>query len=154
MPYNRWLGSRQQLEKIATGDIRILSAQLHPEPSVRDLGVVIDSRLTMADHVTAVCKPGYYQLCQLRGVVQSLTSEAAKSLVNAFISNRLDYCNSLLYGITDTELQRLHSVQNAAARLVTGIRRSEHITPVLRSLHWLPVLQRITFKVATIVTNV
>jgi len=114
-----WLGSRQQLEKITAGDIRILSAQLHPEPSVRDLGVVIDSRLTMADHVTAVCKAGYYQLRQLRGVVQSLTSEAAKSLINASISNRLDYCNSLLYGITDTQLQRLQSVQNAAARLVT-----------------------------------
>jgi len=59
------------------------------------------------------------------------------------------WCTS--YGITDTLLQRLQSVQNAAARLVTGTRRSEHITPVLRSLHWLPVRQRITFKVATIV---
>ena len=82
-----WLGSRQlQLEKTATGDIRILSAQLHPQPSVRDLGVVMDSRLTVTDHVTAVCKAGYYQLRQLRGVVQSLTSEAAKSLINAFSS--------------------------------------------------------------------
>jgi len=105
----------------------------------------------MTDHVTAVCKAGYYQLRQLLGVVQSLTSEAAKSLINAFISNRLDYCNSLLYGIADTQPQRLQSVQNAAARLVTGTRRSEHITPVLKSLHWLPVRQRITFKVATIV---
>jgi len=111
--------------------------------------VNIDSQLTMADHVTAVCKVGYYQLRQLQGVVQSLTSEPA--LVNAFISNRLDYCNSLLCGIADTQLQRLQSVQNAASRLVTGTRRSEHITPVLRSLHWLPVRQRITFKVATIV---
>ena len=59
-----------------------------------------------------------YQLRQLREVVQSLTSEAAKSLINAFISNRLDYCNSLLYGITDTQLQRLQWVQNAAAMLV------------------------------------
>ena len=105
------LGSRQQLEKITTGDIRIPSAQLHPEPNVCDLGVVIDSRLTMADHVTAICKAGYYQLHQLRGVVQSLMSETAKSLVNAFISNRLDYCNSLLYGITDTQLKRLQSVR-------------------------------------------
>jgi len=112
---------------------------------------VIDCRLTMADQVTAVCKAGYYQLCQLWGVVQALMSEVAKSLINAFISDRLDYCNSLLYGITDTQLQHLQSVQNAVARLVTGTRRSEHITPVLRSLHWLPVRHRITFKVATIV---
>jgi len=74
----------------------------------------------MADYFTAFCKAGYYQLRQLRGVVQSLTSEATKSLINAFISNRLDYCNSLLYGINDTQLQRLQSVQNAVARLVDG----------------------------------
>jgi len=86
---------------------------------VRDLGVTIDCRLTMADHVTAVCRTSYFWLRQLRSVVQSLTSEAADSLVHAFISCSLDYCNALLYGIADGQLQRLQSVQNAAARLVT-----------------------------------
>ena len=94
--------------------------------------------------VTAVCN------CKA-GECSVSNAEAEKSLVNAFISNRLDYCNSLLYGIADTQLQRRQSVQNAAARLVTGTRRSQHITPVLRSLPWLPVRQRITFKVATTV---
>ena len=112
---------------------------------------IIDSRLTMADHITAVCRSGYYQLCQLCCVVQSLTSEAAMTLVHSFVSTRLDYCNSVLYGIADNQLQRLQSVQNAAARLVTGTRRSEHITPVLRSLHWLPVRQRIVYKLATLI---
>jgi len=70
-----------------------------------------------------------------------------------FISCRLDYCNALLYGIADGQLQRLQSVQNAAARLVTGTRRTDHITPVLQSLHWLPVRQRVTFKLATLVHN-
>ena len=106
--------------------------------TVRDLGVLIDSRLTMADQVTAICWSAYYQLRQLRCVVQSLTSEAAMTLVHSFVSTRLDYCNSVLYGIADNQLQRLQSVQNAAARLVTGTRRTEHITPVLQSLHWLP----------------
>jgi len=67
--------------------------------------------------------------------VRSLSMNATKTLVQAFISCRLDYCNSLLYGISDGLLQRLQSVQNAAARLVTGTRRSDHITPVLRQLH-------------------
>ena len=119
--------------------------------TVRDLGVLIDSRLTMADHVTAICRSAYYQLRQLRCVVQLLTSEAAMTLVHSFISTRLDYCNSVLYGIADNQLQRLQSVQNAAARLVTGTRRTEHITPVLQSLHWLPVRQRIVYKLATLV---
>jgi len=65
-------------------------------------------------------------------VVRSLSMNATKTLVQVFISCRLDYCNSLLYGISDGLLQRLQSVQNATARLVTGARRSDHITPVLR----------------------
>jgi len=63
----------------------------------------------------------------------------------------VDYCNSLLFGISDNLLRRLQAVQNAAARLVTGTRRHEHITPVLRQLHWLPVRQRIEFKLAVLV---
>jgi len=71
--------------------------------------------------------------------------------VHAFVSSRLDSCNSLLAGVSSQLLQRLQVVKNAAARLVTGARRSEHMTPVLRDLHWLPVRQRITFKTAVLV---
>jgi len=80
-----------------------------------------------------------------------LTSEAAKTLVQAFISCRLDYSNSLLYGVTDNVMRRVQSLQNAAARLITGARRRDHITPVLRRLHWLPVRRRVEFKLACLV---
>ena len=60
--------------------------------------------------------------------------------------SRLDYCNAILYGLPDAQLQKLQLVQNSAARLVTGTRRREHITPVLFALHWLPIRQRIQFK--------
>ena len=74
------------------------------------------------------------------------------TLVQSFISCQLDYCNSLFIGITDSLLGRLQSMQNAAARLVTGTRRCDHITPVLRQLHWpLPVRQRVDFKLALLV---
>ena len=81
-------------------------------------------------------------------VRSSLTLEAAKTLVHAFVSSRLDYCNSLLYGIGDGLLTKLQTVLNAAARVATGTRKFNHITPVLRQRHWLPVRQRITFKLA------
>jgi hypothetical protein len=80
-----------------------------------------------------------------------MTDEAIKTLTRAFISSRLDYCNGLYYGISEVLLSRLQSVQNAAARLVTGLGRREHITPVLQQLHWLPVRQRVQFKLATLI---
>ena len=108
----------------------------------------------LADHVSSLCRSVYYQLRQLRLVVRSITQDAAKIVVQAFISSRLDYCNSLLCGIAGNLLQKLQSVQNAAARLITKTGRWEHITPVLRELHWLPVRQRIDFKLAVLVYKV
>ena len=91
-----WLGTRQQLDKLPTGDVQLLSASIRPQSVVRDLGVTLDSQLMMADHVTMVCRAVYYQLCQLRQITQSLMPTVAQTLVQAFISCRLDYCNSLL----------------------------------------------------------
>jgi hypothetical protein len=119
--------------------------------TARDLGVTIDSQLSLTAHVSMICRFCYYQLRQLRSVTDSLSVDASKALVHAFISSRLDYCNSLLYGIADGLLKKLQSVQNAAARLITRSRRRDHIAPVLRELHWLPVRQRIKFKVACLV---
>jgi len=87
----------------------------------------------------------FWQLRQLRLVRSSLTSDTAKTLVHAFVSSRIDYYNSLLYGVSDGLLRKLRAVQNAAARVVTGARKFDHITPVLRELHWLPVRQRIKY---------
>ena len=82
-------------------EVPVTSARVTVSDTVRDLGVIIDSRLTMADHVAAVCRSCYYQLRQLRSVARSLSSDAAKAVVHAFISCRLDYCNSLLAGVND-----------------------------------------------------
>ena len=119
--------------------------------SARDLGVLIDSCLTMAEHVSAICRSGFFQLRQLRHVARSLTADAAKTIVHAFVACRLDYCNSMLHGITDSLFRRLQSIQNAAARLITGTRRRDHITRVLRDLHWLPVRRRVDYKLALLV---
>ena len=75
----------------------------------------------------------------------------AKALIQALLFCRLDYCNALLFGDSDTLVRRLQSVQNAVARLITGTRRRDHITPVLHSLHWLPVRRRIEYKMAVLV---
>jgi len=69
----------------------------------------------------------------------------------AFVISRLDYCNALCYGIIDERTRYLQSVQNAAAWLVMGTRRCDHISPVLRQLQWLPVRQRVMFKTAILI---
>ena len=72
-------------------------------------------------------------------------------LVHAFISSRLDYCNTLYAGLTKQMLNKLKLIQNAAARIVTRTSKCNHITPVLKSLHWLPVKQRTEFKILLLV---
>jgi len=149
-----WLGSRHVTDKLDVHEVQALSSIVKIDSSAHELGVVVDSRLTMSDHVASVCRSAYYYLRQIRPIVQLLTVDAARTLVQAFIASRLDYCNAVLHGITDNLLQRLQSVQNAAARLVTRTGRCEYITLVLRELHWLPVRRRVEFKTATLVFKV
>ena len=80
-----------------------------------------------------------------------MTEESTKTLIHAFVTSHLDYCNSLLYGIPQYQIDRLQRVQNAAARVTCSVPRFSHITPVLKHLHWLPVQFRIHFKIALLV---
>ena len=86
-------------------------------------------------------------LRRIAAIRRMLTTQAAEQLIHAFITSRLDFCNSLLYGLPQNTLNRLQLVQNAAARLLTGQKKSAHITPILHRLHWLPVKHRIQYKI-------
>jgi len=81
----------------------------------------------MSDHVSSLCRAWFFQLCQLRQVRSSLTTDTTKTFVHAFISSRLDYCNSLLCGVNDGLLKKLQTVQNAAARVTTR-QKQERLT--------------------------
>ena len=74
-----------------------------------------------------------------------------QSLVMLLVLTRLDYCNSTIYGLPAVQLNRLQAVQNASARLVYNIRRSDHVTDALICLHWLRIPERIRFKIAVLV---
>ena len=93
-----------------------------------------------------MCKSAYFHLRNIARIRKYLDSAATQSLVHAFITSRIDYCNSLLYGVSNVSLSKLQHVQNSAARLIMHIKKSEHITPTLIKLHWLPVTHQITFK--------
>ena len=113
---------------------------------IRNLGVIFDPTLSFIPHVNHITKTAFFHLKNIARLRPSLTPSAAETLIHAFISSRLDYCNSILHGTTAKTLNKLQYIQNSAARLLTSTRSRDHITPVLRDLHWLPVKYRIEFK--------
>ena len=115
---------------------------------VCDLGVNLDKNLSLTYHINETCKKATNAIRSIGR--KYITKENLKLLVNALLLSRLDYCNSILYGLPKQELDKLQRIQNTAARLITGTKRHEHIKPALRELHWLPVESRIIFKVLLI----
>ena len=120
---------------------------------VRNLGATLDSVhvLSMDHQVNAVTLSMYYNIRRISRIKHHLTHEACKKAINATVLSRLDYHNGLLLGTSEKNIHRLQVAQNNAARLLTGTSRRDHITPVLQHLHWLPVRQRTTFKILTVI---
>uniref|UniRef100_A0A8C6Q3D2 Reverse transcriptase domain-containing protein n=1 Tax=Nothobranchius furzeri TaxID=105023 RepID=A0A8C6Q3D2_NOTFU len=114
---------------------------------ISNLGVKMDQALKMDAQVNNTVKSCFYQLRRISKLKHILSVRLLKSVVHTFITSRLDYSNSCLYGISKAALSRLQLVQNSAARLLTGADRRQHISPILKSLHWLPVQFRINFKI-------
>jgi len=127
--------------------LQIGNEQINPCQSVKNLGVKMDMSLSLAPHINQMTSTAFLQIRNLARIRRFLTQEAANTAAHAFISSRLDYCNSLLYGLPLNLIQNLQYVQNSAARLVARRKKYDHITPVLYDLHWLPVLHRIQFKI-------
>ena len=147
-----WFGTKQQLKKVSIDRISLGDGEVEFLQTVNDLGVHLDANLVMKDHVNRISRAAFYQLRQLRVVRKSLSFEACEALVHAFVSSRLDYCNSLLYGIGENQLNSLQSVLRSAARLVMCKRKYDPISDDMRDrLHWLPVRQRIDFKLGVLV---
>jgi hypothetical protein len=118
--------------------------------SAKSLGVIFDQQLKMNQNVSATCKSASYSLRILGKLRSSLDKPIAESLIHAFISSRLDYANSLLAGCDKKTISRLQRIQNSAARIICGLRKHDHITAALKELHWLPVAQRVDFKIAVL----
>ena len=94
-----WFGTKQQLGKRDVQRLTDISPALTSTSVVRNLGVLLDSELTMVNHVTKLCQVCFFQLRRLRAVRRSLTPDVTLTLVHAFVCSRIDYCNSALYGV-------------------------------------------------------
>uniref|UniRef100_A0A8C9YNU4 Reverse transcriptase domain-containing protein n=1 Tax=Sander lucioperca TaxID=283035 RepID=A0A8C9YNU4_SANLU len=115
--------------------------------AVKNLGVSFDCSMKFDKQISDVVRMSFFQLRLLAKVKPFLNRHDLEKAIHAFISSRLDYCNALYVGLNQTSIARLQLVQNAAARFLTNTSRRAHITPVLYTLHWLPVRFRIDFKI-------
>ena len=106
--------------------------------------------MSMDAHITSVSKACYYNIFNISRIRHYLDLQTCKTLMHCLVTSKLDYCNSLYANMPSKSIQKLQRIQNSAARCISRCSRYDHITPVLHSLHWLPVSARITFKLLAI----
>jgi len=123
----------------------------NPAASVRDLGVYLDSNMSMRSHVTRLLRTCLGILRKIRSIIRAAPLSTLLTLISSFVMSKLDYCNVALAGLPSCDLDRLQSVINAAARMTVGAQRHDLITPLLADLHWLRIRQSIRYKLCILV---
>ena len=114
------------------------------------LGAIIDNSPSMNNHINQICKACFYHIHNIRRISKFLSKECLQTLVHAFVTSRLDYCNSLLYGLPKYQNCKPQRVQNTAARLISNTGKYDRISPVLYNLHWLTLFYLIYLKILTV----
>jgi len=122
------------------------ASSITPNGSVQNLGFFYQC-INRYEHIISVCRAAYHHLKNIHCLKAFMTQDALVTVVHAFVTSLIDYCNSLLFGISDYNINHLQRIQNSAARTVTNTPKYNHITPILQTLHRLPVRQRIHFKI-------
>ena len=120
---------------------------INPSKTARNIGVLFDSSLSMEEHIKATCKSAVFHLSIIARIRKHSLAQAAETLIHSFVTSKVDFCNSLLYGVPNQPIQKLQRVQNSAARLLTYTNKREHIKPVIKQFHWLPVEFRVPSKI-------
>ena len=118
--------------------------------NVKNLGVFLDPQLEMKKHIGHICRSSYLEIRRIGKIRKFLTVETATRLTCSRVLTRLDYCNSLLGGVAKKQINRLQRAQNSAAKMVLRKKKKDHVKPLLNQLHWLPVEQRIQYKLGTL----
>ena len=140
-------GRKEHLREISDKAITLGDSTIKPSQVVRNLGVMLDAELSMTNQVSSICRNCMTSIRQIGQIRSCIDIDSAKLLSVQLVTSRLDYCNSLLFGVPQSEINRLQKIQNTAARIVLRVPRREHISPFLRELHWLPVSSRIEHKI-------
>jgi len=144
------MGTANRLQAVSSlTSVSAAGVDLPIADSMKVLGVTLDRRLTFDDHVSAVARSCSYHARAIRHVRQLLTVDLALTLACSLILSRIDYCNAALHSVPSGTIQKLRRVQNNAARVVLQVPWRSHANSLLQELHWLPVKQCITYKLAS-----
>jgi hypothetical protein len=147
------IGNKQQCNKLPDDSKKLLfnNQIINRTDHARNLGVIFDSNLSYRQHISNLCRCSFLNIRTVSKIRNLLDIKTTKMLLCSLVTSRLDYCNSLLFGLPDCTINKLQLVQNSMARLVVpGTRKFDHITPILKDLHWLPIRKRIDFKIAVL----
>ena len=109
--------------------------------------MIFDDTTSLSPHVNTIVKSAFYQIRNISKIRKYISKSTTEILIHSFVSSKLDFCNSLLFGAPRRDIVKLQSVHKAAARIIAGLKKRDHITETLRDLHWLPVHERIVFKI-------
>ena len=142
-----FIGTSEQVKKTVTSGITMGGTMVPLSDKVKSLGVVFDQQLTLEKHVKNVCRVCNFHIMGLRSLRPSLDNKTAETIGRSIVMSRLDYCNSLLADTSKKNIHRLQMVQNNLARLVTRSEFRQSVKPILLALHWLPIEQRIDYKI-------
>ena len=137
----------RNMKTTAISGVKVGDTTVKPTSSARNLGVILDHKLCMTEHVNNVCRNATHAIRSIGRIRHYLDQVTTEKLVHAYVTSRLDNCNSLLYGLPDSEIMKLQRIQNTAARLVTRTKKYDSISAIIRGLHWLSIRQRIAFKI-------
>ena len=148
------IGTRQQLVKVVIDSLCVCHTAILPSSEVRNLAGWFANHLKIVTQINQTCKAAFFHIFNIRRIRKFRSFSTVQTLVNAFVISRLDYCNSIFFGLPNTELQNLQRIQNTAARPICNMNKYDHITPILVKLHWLPVRYRINLKILLITFKV
>ena len=143
-----WFSSRRNLKNIPSYSVRVLKSNISPSKSVRNLGISMDRDLTMSTQTSKTLQMFFTSLSQIRSIKGCLTMNILKKLVSALFLSRIDYGNMASVSLPKVATQSIQSIINTTAGLITGVRKYDHITPVLEELHWLKIDERIEYDIA------
>ena len=144
-------GNTIQLSKLNDPSLHVdTNTVIHPTSTARNLGFLFDNNLSFDNQISSVCKSSNWHIHDLWRIRSTLDLNTTRTIATSLVHSKLDYCNSLYLNLPAYQLARLQLVQNNLARVVCRIPKHHHITPYLRSLHWLKIPQRIHYKLLSI----